>query len=234
MKLLGILGGMSWTSTAEYYRLLNEDVAREVGSLHSARLLLHSVDFAEVAALQKAGEWNAAGALLADVARGLERAGAQGLLLATNTMHRVADAIEDAVSIPLLHIADATGERVRAAGQTRVGLLATAFTMEQEFYTGRLAEKYGLDVIVPEAAQRADVHRIIYDELCRGEIREDSRQTYRRIMAGLVDQGAQGIILGCTEITLLVGAGDVSVPVFDTTRIHVDAAARWMLGDLSG
>ncbi|PNY80392.1 aspartate/glutamate racemase family protein [Deinococcus koreensis] len=229
MKLLGLLGGMSWTSTAEYYRLLNEDVTRELGGLHSARLLLHSVDFAEVAALQKSGDWDAAAALLADAARGLERAGAQGLLLATNTMHKVADRVQDAVDIPLLHIADATGEAVRLAGVTRVGLLATAFTMEQAFYRGRLAEQYGLDVIVPEAAQRADVHRIIYDELCRGEIREDSRQTYRRIMTGLVDQGAQGIILGCTEITLLVGAGDVSVPVFDTTRIHVQAAVRWML-----
>lgn len=229
MKLLGILGGMSWTSTAEYYRVLNEEVARERGGLHSARVLLHSVDFAEVAALQRSGEWDAAGALLGDAARGLEAAGAGALLLATNTMHKVADAVQDAVSIPLLHIADATGERLRAAGLTRVGLLATAFTMEQDFYTGRLAGKYGLDVIVPEADERTEVHRIIYDELCQNVIRPESREVYRRVMAGLVERGAQGLILGCTEITLLVGAPDTTVPVFDTTRIHVEDAVRWML-----
>ncbi|MFC3835707.1 MULTISPECIES: aspartate/glutamate racemase family protein [Deinococcus] len=227
MRLLGILGGMSWTSTAEYYRVLNEEVARERGGLHSARVLLHSVDFAEVAALQRSGEWDAAGALLADAARRLEGAGAGALLLATNTMHKVADA----VSIPLLHIADATGERLRAAGLTRVGLLATAFTMEQDFYTGRLAGKYGLDVIVPEADERAEVHRIIFDELCRNVIRPESREVYRRVMAGLVARGAQGLILGCTEITLLVGAPDTTVPVFDTTRIHVEDAVRRMLDD---
>ncbi|WP_309572897.1 aspartate/glutamate racemase family protein [Deinococcus sp.] len=230
MKLLGIIGGMSWTSTAEYYRLLNEAVARERGGLHSARLLLHSLDFEVVAALQRSGDWEAAGLLLADAARGLERAGAGGLILATNTMHKVADAIEDAVSIPLLHIADATGARIRAAGLSRVGLLATAFTMEQAFYTGRLAEKYGLDVIVPGAEERADIHRIIFDEQCRNDIRPESRHTYRRIMAGLVERGAQGLILGCTEITLLVGAADTTVPVFDTTRIHVEDAVTWMLG----
>ncbi|WP_295815724.1 aspartate/glutamate racemase family protein [uncultured Deinococcus sp.] len=231
MRLLGILGGMSWTSTAEYYRVLNEEVARERGGLHSARVLLHSVDFAEVAALQRSGEWDAAGALLADAARGLEASGAGALLLATNTMHNVADAVQDAVSIPLLHIADATGERLRAAGLTRVGLLATAFTMEQDFYTGRLAGKYGLDVIVPEADERAEVHRIIFDELCRNVIRPESREVYRRVMTGLVARGAQGLILGCTEITLLVGAPDTTVPVFDTTRIHVEDAVRWMLDD---
>ena len=231
MRLLGILGGMSWTSTEEYYRVLNEEVARERGGLHSARVLLHSVDFAEVAALQRSGEWDAAGALLADAARGLEASGAGALLLATNTMHNVADAVQDAVSIPLLHIADATGERLRAAGLTRVGLLATAFTMEQDFYTGRLAGRYGLDVIVPEADERAEVHRIIFDELCRNVIRPESREVYRRVMTGLVARGAQGLILGCTEITLLVGAPDTTVPVFDTTRIHVEDAVRWMLDD---
>ena len=233
MKLLGILGGMSWTSTAEYYRLLNEDVAARRGGLHSARLLLHSVDFQEVAVLQRMGEWDAAGALLADAARGLERAGAQGLIIATNTMHRVADTIQTAVDIPLLHIADATGERIRAAGLTRVGLLATAFTMEQAFYTGRLEENYGLDVMVPEADERAETHRIIFDELCKNDVRPESRATYRRIMAGLVQRGAQAIILGCTEITLLVGQDDVPVPVFDTTRIHVEAAVQWMLEEES-
>ncbi|THF87906.1 aspartate/glutamate racemase family protein [Deinococcus sp. KSM4-11] len=233
MKLLGILGGMSWTSTAEYYRLLNEEVAAQQGGLHSARLLLHSVDFEEVAILQRTGEWDAAGALLADAARGLERVGAQGLIIATNTMHRVADTIQTAVDIPLLHIADATGERIRAAGLTRVGLLATAFTMEQAFYTGRLEENYGLGVMVPEADERAETHRIIFDELCKNDVRPASRATYRRIMAGLVQRGAQAIILGCTEIMLLVGQDDVTVPVFDTTRIHVEAAVQWMLEEES-
>lgn len=230
MKLLGIIGGMSWTSTAEYYRRLNSEVARERGGLTSARLLLHSVNFAEIAALQTSGDWSAAGGQLADVARGLERAGAEGLLLATNTMHRVAPQIEVATRLPLLHIADATGEAIRAAGLKRVGLLATAFTMEQDFYTGRLSVKYGLDVIVPDLAGRAEVHRIIFDELCRNVISDQSRDTYRRVMADLVSRGAQAIILGCTEISLLVGADDVGVPVFDTTAIHVQEAVKFMLG----
>ncbi|WP_161882133.1 aspartate/glutamate racemase family protein [Deinococcus alpinitundrae] len=229
MKLVGVIGGMSWTSTAQYYRLLNEGVARERGGLSSARLLLHSVDFAEIAALQKNGEWDAAGGLLADIARGLERAGAEGLLLATNTMHKVAPQIEAATRLPLLHIADATGEAIRAAGLKKVGLIATAFTMEQGFYTDRLSEKYGLEVIVPSTADRAEVHRIIFDELCQNVATDDSRQMYRRVMAELVSRGAQAIILGCTEIGLLVGADDVAVPVFDTTAIHVGTAVRFML-----
>lgn len=229
MKLLGVLGGMSWTSTAEYYRLLNEEVARQLGGLHSARLLLHSVDFAGIEQMQREGRWNEAGALLADYARGLECAGAEGLLLATNTMHKVADVIEGGVDVPLLHIADATGERIQAAGLSKIGLLATGFTMEQDFYKGRLSEKYGLDVLVPDDAGRAEVHRIIYDELCRNDIRHESREKYRAVMAALVQRGAQGIILGCTEITLLVGPQDTSVPVFDTTRIHVEDAVKWML-----
>ncbi|WP_420596581.1 aspartate/glutamate racemase family protein [Deinococcus sp.] len=229
MHLLGVIGGMSWTSTAEYYRLLNSEVARQRGGLASARLLLHSVDFAKIAALQHSGQWEKAGELLADVARGLERAGAEGILLATNTMHKVAPQIEAATKLPFLHIADAAGQRIRAAGLQRVGLLATAFTMEQDFYTGRLSENYGLDVIVPDAADRGEVHRIIYDELCQDRILDESRQIYRRIMAELVTQGAQAIILGCTEITLLVGPEDVSVPVFDTTLIHVEEAVKFML-----
>ncbi|THF70633.1 aspartate/glutamate racemase family protein [Deinococcus sp. Arct2-2] len=229
MKLIGILGGMSWTSSAEYYRLLNEEVARRLGGLHSARVLLHSVDFAEVAALQREGRWDEAGALLAEAARGLERAGAGALVLATNTMHKVAPQIEAAVNIPLLHIIDGTARAIRAAGLSRAGLLATAFTMEQDFYTGRLKDKFGLETLTPPAEDRAEVHRIIYDELCRNEIRETSRATYRRVMADLVARGAQGIILGCTEITLLVGADDTAVPVFDTTRLHVQAAVDWAL-----
>ncbi|RJF73123.1 aspartate/glutamate racemase family protein [Deinococcus cavernae] len=229
MKLLGVLGGMSWTSTAEYYRLLNTIYAQRLGGLHSAPLLLHSVDFAEIAALQNSGEWERAGELLAGAARGLEQAGAGAILLATNTMHKVAPQLEEAVNIPLLHIVDGTAQAIKAAGLTRVGLLATAFTMEQDFYTGRLRERFGIDTIVPDAAGRADVHRIIYDELCRNDLRPSSRQRYREIMADLVQRGAQGIILGCTEIMLLVGPQDAGVPVFDTTGLHAEAAVNWLL-----
>lgn len=228
MKLLGIIGGMSWTSTAEYYRLLNEGVAARLGGLHSARLLLHSVDFAEVAAMQKAGQWDEAGELLGDAARGLERAGAGTLLLATNTMHKVAPQIEAATTVPLLHIADVTAQAIRAAGVTRVGLLATRFTMEQDFYSSRLAA-HGIETLIPGEAQRAEVHRVIFDELCRNVLLDDSRDTYRATMQGLVARGAQGMVLGCTEITLLVGQADSSVPVFDTTALHVQAALDWML-----
>ncbi len=230
-QLLGLLGGMSWTSTAEYYRLLNTLYAERWGGLHSAPLLLHSVDFAEIAAMQQAGDWNGAGQLLAEAARGLEQAGAGALLLATNTMHRVAGQIEQAVNIPLLHIVDGTAQAIQAAGIDRVGLVATAFTMEQEFYTGRLRDKFGIEVLVPGDEDRPEVHRIIYDELCRNDVRPESREVYREILAKLVARGAQGIILGCTEITLLVGPEDTTVPVFDTTRLHAQAATDWLLGD---
>lgn len=229
MTLLGVLGGMSWTSTAEYYRLLNKIYAERRGGLHSAPLLLHSVDFAPIAAMQKAGDWDGAAKVLTDAAQGLERAGAGAILLATNTMHKVAPQLEAAVEMPLLHIVDGTAKAIRAAGLQRVGLLATAFTMEQDFYVGRLREKFGIETLVPEADERAEVHRIIYDELCRDVVREDSRAIYRRIMAKLVERGAQGLILGCTEITLLVGAADTTVPVFDTTRLHAEAAVEWLL-----
>ena len=229
MTLLGVLGGMSWKSTAEYYRLLNKIYAERRGGLHSAPLLLHSVDFAPIAAMQKAGDWDGAAKVLTDAAQGLERAGAGAILLATNTMHKVAPQLEAAVEMPLLHIVDGTAKAIRAAGLQRVGLLATAFTMEQDFYVGRLREKFGIETLVPEADERAEVHRIIYDELCRDVVREDSRAIYRRIMAKLVERGAQGLILGCTEITLLVGAADTTVPVFDTTRLHAEAAVEWLL-----
>lgn len=228
MRLLGVLGGMSWTSTAEYYRFLNEGVAARLGGLHSARLLLHSVDFAPVAELQHAGDWAGTSRLLTEAARGLERAGVEGLLLATNTMHRVADDLAAAVPVPLLHIADATAERVLAAGQRRVGLLATAFTMEQDYYTGRLRE-HGLEVLVPEPEDRAEVHRVIYDELCHNVVRDESRERYREVMAALVDRGAEAVVLGCTEIGLLVKEGDATVPLHDTTAIHAEAAVDWML-----
>lgn len=229
MKRIGFLGGMSWESSAEYYRLANELVRERLGGLHSADCILLSVDFAEIEAMQAAGEWEAAGERLADAARSLERAGADVVVLCTNTMHKVAPAIEEAVGIPLLHLADTTARAVLAQGVATVGLLGTAFTMEQDFYRDRLA-LHGLEVLTPDAADRAIVHDIIYDELCLGIVRDESRDEYRRIMAGLVASGAQGIILGCTEIELLVGPADATVPTFPTTRLHVEAAVELALG----
>jgi aspartate racemase len=231
MRTLGLLGGMSWESTLPYYRLLNERVRERLGGLHSAKLLLYSVDFAEIEALQHRGEWDAAGELLADAALRLERAGAQGLVICTNTMHRVAAQIEAATTVPLLHIADATARRIHVAGIRSVGLLGTRFTMEQAFYRERL-ERSGLKVVVPDAAARERIHAVIYDELCRGVIREESRAYYRQAMEALVGQGAQGVILGCTEIALLVGVDDATVPLFDTARIHAEDAADWAMEGL--
>ncbi len=227
-RLLGVLGGMSWTSTEAYYRLLNTGIADRLGGLHSARLVIHSVDFDEIATLQHAGDWGTTAEILADAARGLAAAGAEGLLLATNTMHKVAERVERAVGLPLLHIADGTAEAVTRAGLSRVGLLATAFTMEETFYVDRLA-RHGVEGIVPEAADRAHVHRIIYDELVRDVVHDDSRERYREVMAALVARGAEGIILGCTEIGLLVGPRDTTVPTFDTAELHAAAAVDWML-----
>ena len=229
MKLVGMLGGMSWESSAEYYRLANELVRERVGGLASARLLLHSVDFAEVERLQAQGRWNEAGELLATAAAGLEAGGAELLVLCTNTMHKVADAIERAVSIPLLHVGDVTAEAVRRQGLSRVGLLATGYTMEQPFLRERLAG-HGLTVLVPEAPDRAVVHRVIYEELCVGVVSDESRRAYREIIGRLVAAGAEGIILGCTEIELLVDQTDSPVPVFPTTRLHVEAAVSTALG----
>jgi len=228
MRTLGLLGGMSWESTLPYYRIVNERVRERLGGLHSARLVLYSVDFAEIERLQHAGDWTAAGRVLADAAYALQRAGAEALVICTNTMHRVLEAIEETVDIPVLHIADSTARRMRAQGVKTIGLLGTRFTMEHDFYSGRLEEN-GFVVLTPDAAQRADVHRIIYDELCLGTIEDTSRERYRGIMADLVRRGAEGIILGCTEICLLVGAEDTSVPVFDTTRIHAEDAADWAI-----
>ncbi|MFJ2861890.1 aspartate/glutamate racemase family protein [Kitasatospora sp. NPDC087314] len=223
MKTLGLIGGMSWESTAEYYRLLNELTRDRLGGLHSAPLVLYSVDFAAVEQLQSEGRWTEAGELLADAARSLEAAGAELLLICTNTMHKVADQVAAAVSTPLLHLADATARAVRAAGLRRVGLLGTAFTMEQDFYRARLAA-HDLDVLVPGPDGRALVHRVIYQELCLGVVREESRAAYRRVIDDLVTAGAEGIILGCTEIELLVRPEDSPVPVFPTTRLHAEAA----------
>jgi aspartate racemase len=220
---IGLLGGMSWESSAEYYRLLNTLTAERLGGLHSADCVLLSVDFAIVEQMQVAGQWEEAGLLLADAARSLEAAGCGVVLLCTNTMHQVYDAVQAAVAVPVLHLADATAAAVRAAGLTRVGLLGTAFTMEREFYRDRLGS-HGLDVLVPPAADRAEVHRVIYDELCRGVVLESSRASYVEVMARLVSAGAEGIVLGCTEIELLIGAEHSPVPVFPTTRLHVEAA----------
>lgn len=231
MKTIGLIGGMSWESTVPYYRIVNETVRARLGGLHSARIVLYSVDFHEVERLQRAGDWDEAGRLLARAARALEAAGADFLVLCTNTMHKVAAAIEAAAPVPLLHIADPTAVAVKAAGCTKVGLLGTRFTMEEDFYSERLRRNHGLDVLVPDREDRDVVHRVIYDELCLGKVLPDSRSQYRRIMARLVERGAQAIILGCTEISLLVGDDDATVPLFDTTRIHAESAALHALDE---
>ena len=231
MKTIGLIGGMSWESTVPYYRLINETVKARLGGLHSAKVVLYSVDFHEVERLQHSGDWEAAGALLAGAARALEAAGADFLVLCTNTMHKVAGAIEGAVGIPLFHIADPTAEEIKAAGIGTVGLIGTRFTMEQEFYKGRLRERHGLAVLVPSAGDREIVHRVIYEELCLGKIVDGSREEYRRIMADLVAEGAEAILLGCTEISLLVGREDSTVPLFDTTSLHARKAAEWALAE---
>ena len=229
MKIIGLLGGMSWESTVPYYRLINESVKEHLGGLHSAQLILYSVDFQEIERLQHTGDWVAAGALLAQAAQALERAGAEFLILCTNTMHKVASAIEAAVKIPLLHIADPTAAEIKRAGFKKAGLLGTRFTMEQDFYRARLEELHGLQVLTPCPADQTIVHDIIYEELCLGEIKPSSRSEYRRIMAKLKADGAQAIILGCTEITLLVDQTDAELPLFDTTRLHALHAAEWAL-----
>lgn len=230
---IGMLGGMSWKSSAEYYRLANELVRERMGGLHSARVLLASVDFADIEARQAAGDWDEAGRILADAARGLEAGGAGLLVLCTNTMHRVAGQVEAAVGIPLLHIADVTAQAVIRAGLSTVGLLGTAYTMEQGFCRDRLAG-HGLTVLVPPPADRAEVHRIIFDELCLGQTREESRQIYREVIVRLCEAGAQGVVLGCTEIELLISAPDSPVPVFPTTRLHAEAAVDASLASVNG
>jgi aspartate racemase len=228
MALLGILGGMSWESTAIYYRLLNEGVRQRRGGLHSAPLLLHSVDFAAIAALQKAGEWVAAGALLAAAAEGLERAGAGAILLATNTMHKVAAPIEAAVSIPLLHIGDAVGQALQAAGVQKVALLGTRFTMQQAFYRDRLTERFGLEVLLPLPDEMTEIDRVIFAELCMGVFTPPSRSFYQQCLQRLRAQGAQAAILGCTEIGLLLDGGESPLPLVDSTGEHVRMGLQWL------
>ncbi|MPT47096.1 MAG: aspartate/glutamate racemase family protein [Sphingobium sp.] len=230
MKMIGLIGGMSWESSAEYYRLLNQGVRDRTGPLASARCILWSFDFSEIAALQKAGDWDALTRHMVQAARALEAGGVDAILICTNTMHKLAAEVEAAVSIPLLHIVDPAAEQAKAMGAQRVALLGTAFTMEQDFYKNRLRERHGLDVIIPDVDDRAQVHRIIYDELVAGVITPQSRAIYRGIIARLVEQGAQAVILGCTEIMLLVQAEDSAVPLLDTTSLHVDAAIDFALG----
>ena len=226
MKTIGMLGGMSWESTALYYRLINEGINERLGGLHSARIMLVSVDFQEIETLQVAGAWDEAGRVLSQAARSVEKAGADLLVICTNTMHKVAPQIEQAIHIPILHIADATADAIKARGIQKIGLLGTAFTMEQDFYRGRLEEKHGLLVIVPDAPGRERVHRIIYDELCLGLVADGSRREYMRIMEQMAATGAQGIIAGCTEITMLVQQEHAPLPLFDTTALHAQAAVE--------
>jgi amino-acid racemase len=229
MKRIGLLGGMSWESSSEYYRLINEYTRERLGGLHSADCLLRSVDFAEIAEMQRDGDWQRAGARLAREASALVAGGAELLVLCTNTMHKVADAITGVIDVPFVHIADTTAHAVRARGMSRVGLLATAYTMEQDFYVGRLRELHDLEVLVPPEADRRLVHDVIYRELCVGVMRAQSREEYRRIMRGLADRGAEAILFGCTEIDLLVGPEDSPVPVFDTTQLHARRAVELAL-----
>jgi aspartate racemase len=231
MKTIGLIGGMSWESSLEYYRIVNETTKAKLGGLHSAKCILYSVDFAEIEILQHHGQWQAAAKVLIDAAGSLEKGGADFIVLCTNTMHKLADDIQANIHIPFLHIADATARQIKKSGISKVGLLGTRFTMEEDFYKSRLTETFGLEVIVPDAGAREIVHRVIYDELVVGEIRQDSRKRYLAIIQRLVDDGAEGIILGCTEIGLLVHDGDCRAPLFDTTRIHAVAAVEYALAE---
>jgi aspartate racemase len=224
MKTIGLIGGMSWESSIEYYRIINEAVRDRLGGLHSAKSLMYSVDFTEIEVLQHERRWDEAARLMIDAARRLEKGGADFVLICTNTMHKLADAVQAEIAIPLLHIADATAAAIRGCELRTVGLLGTRFTMEEEFYRGRLVDRHGLHVLIPDAADRAIVHRVIYEELVVGVIKPPSRTEYRRIIRALVGQGAEGIILGCTEIGLLVKEEDSPVPLFDTTHLHALAA----------
>ena len=229
MKTIGLIGGMSWESSIEYYRIINETTKTKLGGLHSAKSLMVSVDFAEIEKLQHEDRWDEAAQILVKCAQDLERGGADCIVLCTNTMHKLADQIIASVNIPFLHIADATAEKIVAAGMKKIGLLGTRFTMEHDFYKGRLIRNFGLDVLVPDKADRDIVHRVIYEELVQGKIMDASRAEYKRVMQSLIDKGAQGIILGCTEIELLVKQADSQVPLFPTTHIHAATAVEFAL-----
>ena len=229
MKTIGMIGGMSWESSIEYYRIVNQTVREKLGGLHSAKSIMVSVEFAEIEALQHQDRWDELAAILIEAARSLEKGGADFVIICTNTMHKLYDILQNQIKIPMLNIADATAEKIKAQGIDKIALLGTRFTMEEDFYKGRLVDKYGLDVIIPSSAQREIVHRVIYDELCAGIIKPDSRQKYAEIIQGLAAEGVGGIILGCTEIGLLVKQADSPVPLFDTTEIHARAAVYYAL-----
>lgn len=231
MRAIGLIGGMSWESTLPYYRIINETVRERLGGLHSAKIVLVSLDFHDIEHCQRTGDWAAAGRQLIDAGQTLERAGAAAIVLCTNTMHKLAEPLAAALRVPLLHIADPTAAAITQRGLNCVGLLGTRFTMEEDFYARRLAERHRLEVVVPDAADRELVHRVIYEELCQGRIEGRSRAAYREVVSRLVERGAQGIILGCTEIGLLLGDDDSPVPLFDTAAIHARSAAEWALGD---
>ncbi|MCC3439686.1 MAG: aspartate/glutamate racemase family protein [Oscillatoriales cyanobacterium] len=226
MKTIGLIGGMSWESSIEYYRIINEVTKSKLGGLHSAKSVMYSVDFAEIEALQHQSRWQEAAGLMVAAAQSLERAGADFIVLCTNTMHKLADEIEANIQVPFLHIADTTAEKIQSSGIQKIGLLGTRFTMEQDFYRGRLVDKYGIEVLIPNDDEREVVHRVIYEELCLGIINPESRKQYIEIMNSLVESGAEGIILGCTEIELLIHTGDAMVGLFPTTRIHAEAAVE--------
>jgi aspartate racemase len=231
VRTIGLLGGMSWESSIEYYRIINETIRDKLGGLHSAKSVMYSVDFAEIEALQHEGKWDAATDLMIDAAQHIENGGADFLVICTNTMHRMADQVQEGIGIPLLHIADATAVKIKAGGLRKIGLLGTRFTMEEGFYKGRLIDRHGLNVLVPSDEGREIVHKVIYDELVMGKIEPKSKAQYIQIIEELVFEGAQGIILGCTEIGLLIGEKDVTVPVFDTTLIHATAAVEYALAE---
>ncbi|WP_348549139.1 aspartate/glutamate racemase family protein [Psychrobacter sp. KFRI-CH2-11] len=232
-RTLGIIGGMSWESTESYYRLINEGIKAELGNLHSADLLIHSLDFAPIGELQAKGDWAQMGAILASSGKRLQASGAQGLLIATNTMHKVAGEVQAATGLPLIHIADATATAIQAQGLTKIGLLGTQFTMTQDFYKQRLTDS-GFQVMIPEENARAEVHRIIYEELCQGQLLDSSRAYYKTVITQLANAGCEGVILGCTEISLLIKQADSPIPVFDTTAIHALAAVRFLLDKAVG
>ena len=229
-KTLGIIGGMSWESTQSYYRLINQGIKEKLGGLHSAELLLHSVDLAPIATLQAQGAWNELGDIMVNSGKRLKAGGADGILIATNTMHKVAEQVQAATSLPLIHIADATADAIKQQGLTKIALLGTQFTMTEDFYKQRLIDA-GLQVLIPDADARAEIHRIIYDELCQGQLLDSSRQYYQQVIEDLAEQGAEGVILGCTEIGLLISQADSPIPVFDTTAIHAAAAVEFLLGN---
>jgi aspartate racemase len=231
MKTIGLIGGMSWESSLEYYRVINETVKEKLGGFHSAKSIMYSVDFEEVEKLQHQGKWEEATRLMIDAAARIEKAGADFIVICTNTMHKMAGEVQKSIKIPLLHIADVTAEKIKAQGLKKIGLLGTKFTMEEDFYKGRLQEKYGLEVIIPDEEERQVIHQILYDELCLGEIKRLSKDKFQKIIGHLVAKGAEGIILGCTEIPLLVEQEDYDIPLFDTTRIHAKAAVEYALGE---